>query len=125
MKLRMTKQRHAILAALQASAEAMSAAEVHAAVPDIDLATVYRNLEHFTETKLIRKLQLGTGEARFEYQHEPHHHAVCTECERVIHFTAPDQKLKQLLGVPDFDVDEIEVTVRGVCTHAHSTESGV
>lgn len=118
-KLRMTKQRHAILDVLQKTPAALSAAEVHERVPSIDLATIYRNLEHFTEAKFIKKLQLGSTEARFEYQAEPHHHAVCSKCERVIHFTAPDKKLKKILGVPDFDVDEIEVTVRGVCTKGH------
>jgi Fe2+ or Zn2+ uptake regulation protein len=86
-------------------------------VPDIDLATVYRNLEYFTNEKVIKKLQLGSQEARFEFQHEPHHHAVCTECERVIHFTAPDEKLKKLLGIEEFKIDELEVTVRGICNH--------
>lgn len=117
MKVRLTKKRQAILEALQKQKNALSAAEVHALVPDVDLATVYRNLEHFTKEKTIKKLQLGSQEARFEFQHEPHHHAVCTECEQVIHFTAPDEKIKKLLGIDGFQVDELEVTVRGICTH--------
>lgn len=117
MKTRLTKKRQAILDVLKKQKNALSAAEVHAFVPDVDLATVYRNLEHFTNEKIIKKLQLGSQEARFEFQHEPHHHAVCTECERVIHFTAPDEKIKKLLGIDDFQVDELEVTVRGVCNH--------
>jgi Fe2+ or Zn2+ uptake regulation protein len=117
MKTRLTKKRQAILDVLKQSREALSAAEVHAAVPDVDLATVYRNLEHFTSKKVIKKLQLGGKEARYEYQNEPHHHAVCTECERVVHFTAPDEEIKKLLGVTDFKVEELEVTVRGTCNH--------
>ena len=117
MKTRLTKKRQAILEVLKKQPEALSAAEVHSYVPDIDLATVYRNLEHFTNEKTIKKLQLGSQEARFEYQDEPHHHAVCTKCERVIHFTAPDEKIKKLLGIADFTVDELEVTVRGMCNH--------
>lgn len=117
MKTKLTKKRQSILDVLQKHKAALSAAEVHAFVPEIDLATVYRNLEYFTNEKMIKKLQLGTQEARFEYQHEPHHHAICTECERVIHFTAPDEKIKALLGVQDFQVDELEVTVRGICKH--------
>ena len=117
MKTRITKKRQAILDALKKSKEALSAAEVHEKLSDIDLATVYRSLEYFTEEKVIKKLQLGSQEAKFEYQHEPHHHAICTECERVIHFTAPDEKIKKLLGVSDFKVDELEVTVRGICNH--------
>ena len=114
---KLTKKRQAILEVLQNSHEALSASEVHSQVSDIDLATVYRSLEFLTNEKLIRKLQLGTQEARFEYQKEHHHHAICTECERVIHFTAPDEKIKKLLGVGDFEVDELEVTVRGTCRH--------
>lgn len=118
MKTRLTKKRQAILDILKSKKAALSAAEVHALIPDIDLATVYRNLEYFTTQKIIKKMQLSSHEARFEYQHEPHHHAICTECERVIHFTAPDDKIKKLLGVADFEVDELEVTVRGICNHA-------
>jgi Fe2+ or Zn2+ uptake regulation protein len=117
MKTRLTKKRQAILTALKNQNSALSAQEVHALVPDVDLATIYRNLEHFTKEKVIKKLQLGSQEAQFEYQHEPHHHAVCTECNRVIHFTAPDEKIKKLLGIEEFQVDELEVTVRGICNH--------
>ncbi len=113
MKIKLTKKRQAILDALKENKAALSAAEVHVLVPDMDLATVYRNLEYFTTEKIIKKLQLGTQEARFEYQHEPHHHAVCGQCEKVIHFTAPDKKIIKLLGLQDFDIDELEVTVRG------------
>lgn len=117
MSARFSKKRQAILDVLKKEKEALSAAQVHALVPELDLATVYRNLEYFTKEKVIKKLQLGSQESRFEYQHEPHHHAICSECERVIHFTAPDEKIKKLLGVKDFHVDEIEVTVKGICNH--------
>jgi Fe2+ or Zn2+ uptake regulation protein len=113
MKTKLTKKRQAILNVLKEERAALSAAEVHAFVPDIDLATIYRNLEYFTNEKLIKKLQLGSQEARFEYQHEPHHHAVCGQCEQVIHFAAPDQKIIKLLGLENFEVEELEVTVRG------------
>ena len=119
MKTRFSKKRQAILDAVKKQKTALSAAEVHALIPDIDLATVYRNLERFTNEGVIKKVRLGTQEALFEYQEEPHHHAVCSKCNRVIRFTAPDTKIKKLLGMKDFQIDELEVTVRGVCTHNH------
>jgi len=119
METRLTKKRQAILDALKSKKAALSAAEVHALVPTVDLATIYRNLEFFASQKLIKKLQLGTQEARFEFQHEPHHHAVCGQCEKVIHFTAPDAKIIKLLGLENFTIDELEVTVRG--THTSHT----
>jgi len=120
MKIKLTTKRQAILDALKKKKAALSASELHALVPDMDLATVYRNLEYFTKEKTIKKLQLGTQEARFEYQHEPHHHAVCEQCEKVIHFTAPDKKIIKLLELElkDFEIEELEVTVRGKhCEH--------
>ena len=114
----MTKKRQAVLDLLQKHHGTLSAADIHAALPDIDLVTIYRSLELFTKEKIIKQFHLSSGEAQYEYQAEPHHHAVCTTCERVIHFTAPDTQLKKLLGIEDFDVDEIEVTVKGMC-HRH------
>jgi len=113
MTIRLTQKRQAILNALKTHHGALSAAELHALLPTIDLATIYRNLELFTQEKLIKKLNLSSGEAAFEHQAEPHHHAVCGTCEKVIHFTAPDAKIKKLLGLANFDIEELEVTVRG------------
>jgi Fe2+ or Zn2+ uptake regulation protein len=117
MQKRFSKKRQQILDTLKAKQRALTAAELHAALPEMNLTTIYRNLELFTSEKVIRKLQLGTQEARYEYQAKPHHHAVCETCERVIHFTAPDDKIKKLLGLEDFEIDELEVTVRG--RHRH------
>lgn len=102
---------------LQTHHGALSAAAIHTSLPDIDLATIYRNLDLFVKEKLIKKINLDTSEALYEHQAQPHHHAVCTDCHKVLHFTAPDEKIKQLLGLDGFQVDEIEVTVKGICTH--------
>lgn len=117
MALKLTQKRHRILDVLKQNHGTLSASDIHAQLPDIDLVTIYRNLDLFTKEKLIKQLRLSAGEAQYEYQQEPHHHAICTECEKVIHFTAPDEKIKKLLGLEDFDVDELEVTVKGLCHH--------
>lgn len=93
----------------------MSAADIHKQLPELDLVTIYRNLELFTNEKLIKKVSLETNETQYEYQSEPHHHAVCTDCHKVLHFKAPDEKIKKLLSLEDFDIDELEVTVKGRC----------
>jgi Fur family transcriptional regulator, ferric uptake regulator len=119
MTRRYSKKREEILSVLKAEHGALSAAELHTKLPAMDLTTIYRNLERFVADGEVKKLILNGKEALYEYQAKPHHHAVCTECERVIHFTAPDEKIKELLGVKDFQVDELEVTVRGICKHKH------
>ncbi len=121
MNFKFTKNRQSILSLLQKSPDALSAAAVHTKLPAIDLVTIYRNLDLFTKEKLIKQFYLHSGEAVYEYQAKPHHHAVCTECERVVHFVAPDEQIKQLLRLENFTVDEIEVTVRGTCNHTKKT----
>lgn len=117
MALRMTKKRKSILSVLQSHKGTLTAKDVHTKLPSVDLATVYRNLDAFVKEKFITKVHLDTEEAHYEYQKEPHHHAVCSKCDKVIHFTAPDKKLKSALGLKNFEVDSIEVTVRGICTN--------
>ncbi|MEY2665263.1 MAG: hypothetical protein RLZZ480_368 [Candidatus Parcubacteria bacterium] len=115
MTIRLTEKRTRILNTLKTHKGALSAAELHRRMSDIDLVTIYRTLDLFVKEKMVKRVLLGTDEALFEYQKEPHHHAVCADCEKVIHFKAPDAKIVKLLGLGNFDVDELEVTVRGRC----------
>jgi Fur family ferric uptake transcriptional regulator len=117
MNIKLTKKRTLTLNVLKAHHGTLSAADISQKLPEIDLVTIYRSLDLFEKEKLIKKIHFGSDEAQYEYQHEPHHHAVCTNCEKVIHFTAPDAKIKKLLQLKDFTVDEIEVTVKGTCVH--------
>lgn len=117
--MKLTKKRTQILHALQSSQEALTAKQLHAQLPEIDLVTIYRGLDAFVEAGTIKRLSLDGGEAHFEFQHEPHHHAVCVDCDRVIHFTIPDQALRELLPLDDFAIEDVELTVRGNCGAVH------
>lgn len=115
LHMKLTKKRAQILDLLKAHSGALSAAAVHQQLPNIDLVTIYRNLDLFVQKKLIKKINFSAAAALYEFQHEPHHHALCNDCAKVIHFTAPDAEILQLLKLKDFQVSEIEVTVKGVC----------
>lgn len=118
--IRFTKKRKRILEVLKRHHGTLSAAEIHARVPEVDLVTVYRNLDLFVQEGFITEVHLGTDEAQYEYQDTPHHHAVCTDCNRVIHFSAPNEKIKRALCLSGFSIDSIEVTVHGTCTGKHA-----
>ena len=115
MKIRLTKKREKILNVLKKHKGTLSANDIHKKLPEIDLVTIYRNLDLFTKEKVITKVQLGTDEVQYEYQKEPHHHAVCTDCSKVIHFSASNEKIKKILGLKNFDVEEIDLVVKGKC----------
>lgn len=116
MQKRFSQKREDIRQYLNDTHGAVSAATIQSALPHIDLTTVYRNLDQFVAEGDVKKITLG-GETLFEYQPHPHHHAVCDECHEVIHFTAPDEKIKQLLGLQDFTISNLELTVHGICNH--------
>ncbi len=115
MSERYSKKREEIKNTLLNQHGALSAAAVHKALPHIDLTTIYRNLERFADEGIVKKFNLGGTETVYEYQAHPHHHAICNDCHRVIHFTAPDEKIKKLLGLGDFTITDLEITVRGDC----------
>ena len=117
MNRRHSLKREQILEVLKKEKGALSAGGIHERLPGLDLTTIYRNLDVFVAAGEVKKLLLDGKEALYEFQDHPHHHAICTDCDRVIHFTAPDEKIKKLLGLQDFEVAELEVTVRGVCKH--------
>lgn len=96
---------------------ALSAAAIHKKVPKVDLTTIYRNLDLFVKEGTAKKLNLGDSEAQYEYKADDHHHAICLDCDKVIHFTAPDEKIMELLKVKGFKPESLEITLRGVCTH--------
>ena len=53
-------------------------------IPDISLATVYRNLNLFKEQGLIQSLGTVNGVERFDGNTAPHVHYICTGCGRVV-----------------------------------------
>ena len=113
--MRLTKKRGDILKVLQNSNEALSAAAVHKALSDIDLVTIYRNLDLFVKEGLVKRFHFK-DEALFEYQENPHHHAICTECDKVFHFDVSESSLSKLIRSEEFVPDVVDITVRGKCS---------
>ncbi len=84
---RTTRQRQAILEELRAVMSHPTATELYEAVrtrlPRISLGTVYRNLDLLARQGLIRKLDVGEGQARFDGNPKRHPHVHCLCCARV------------------------------------------
>src|ERR1700712_4943917 len=81
--LRMPPQRQQVLDAVRALEHA-TPEQISAAVPDIDLTTVYRTVELLEELGLLRHTHLGHGAASFRLADDQHVHVVCHACGRVI-----------------------------------------
>ena len=91
----MTAARHAVLDALSARGEHLTAEEVFKAArglyPNLGLATVYRTLELLTRIGLVSKFDTGDDRARYEFADPAgtkghHHHLVCTSCRKIVDY---------------------------------------
>lgn len=87
-RVRLTRQRRAILDAALHQEGHFSVDAVYAAViqrdPAINLATVYRTLHRLEQIGVLRTFEAGHDRLLFEVAGvEPHHHLVCTVCGNV------------------------------------------
>lgn len=83
-------------------------------------ASVYRALEQLAELKLVQRLEVGQGVARYEPVRpsgDHHHHLVCDDCGRVTPFadSSLEEAIRRLSRRVPFAVDEHDVVLRGSC----------
>ena len=86
----------------------------------VGIATVYRTLELLEDLKLVQRLDVGGGSARFEPAlpgGEHHHHLVCDECGRVTPFEdrGLERAIASLAKRLAHRVGEHDVILRGIC----------
>jgi len=121
-QLRMTPQRRIIVEELRKRHSHPTADELYEAVrrrlPHISLGTVYRNLEILSKTGIIRKIELGGSQRRFDGDPGIHQHIRCTECGRIddlpagAALTSCDLELIEKTG---YEAVERRVEFIGVC----------
>jgi len=108
---------------LKESEKPLSAQQIQRALPHINLVKIYRNLEHFVVAGTIKKLNFPGTEAAYEYQQHHHHHVICDECHAIQHIDIDEKKLKEVLGLTNFTVHDIDIVVHGQCQKAHRQSS--
>ena len=86
----------------------------------VGIASVYRALDLLTGMKLVQRLEIGEGVARYEPAHadgEHHHHVVCDRCGTVAVFE--DERLERALDRLGerlgYHLEGHEVVLRGTC----------
>jgi len=86
----------------------------------VGIASVYRALELLTSMKLVQRLEMGEGTARYEPAHadgDHHHHVVCERCGKVAAFEDDELEdaLEGLAGKLGFELGGHDVVLRGEC----------
>ena len=90
------------------------------------IASVYRALDQLVELRLVQRVELGDGVARFEPSHldgEHHHHLVCDDCGNVEPFSDPglEQALEDAARRLDYGMQAHEVVLHGHCGDCRAT----
>lgn len=114
----MTKVQKAILDVVIQSQQHLSAEQVFWKVkqqlPTIALGTIYRNLNQFADSKLIRRVARAGAPDFFEGNISPHDHAICIGCGQMTDIKIP--KLKDFLADQiSCDIVSFDLTVNYIC----------
>ena len=116
------RKRNAILEYLQQTDEHPAAEMVYnslkAQMPDISLATVYRNLAMFRQQGQIMSIGTVGGVERFDGNTAPHVHFVCNGCYRVadLHsMPVPESLSREAERITGGQVNDCQLTFTGLC----------
>jgi Fe2+ or Zn2+ uptake regulation protein len=129
MNYRNTKQRQAILDAIEGHGGHLTAEEVYKIVkrrqPRLSLGTVYRNLRVLAEQGSVRELDFGMAVTYFETVKDTHYHLVCRVCGGISDVEMDlEHKLLTLveraLGARGFQIEQHRLDFVGVCKSCRS-----
>jgi len=90
--LRYTQQRQSVWDELCATDDHRDAEEIYLAIRqsglNVSRATVYRTIDVLVKNRMVRKLELGDGRARYEHRvNATHHdHLICIQCGKIEEF---------------------------------------
>ena len=120
---RLTPQRMMVLAAIENSADHISAEEIYAQVvvkyPHVNISTVYRTLDLLKRLGLVTETDLGGGRVRYHPADKGHHHhLVCQECGAIIDLAESvlyplEETLRREYG---FEADLRHLAICGRCS---------
>lgn len=121
-------QRDAILDVLRSLKTHPTAEELYQKLkknmPNLSLATVYRNLEQFSRAGLVMKLDCGGEMKRFDGNVNIHPHLRCSCCGAVsdVENSKIDDLQQQLINMlPELDCRSLSLEFNGVCSCCQNT----
>lgn len=116
-----SKKREAILAKIRSTTCHPTAEwvyhELKGEIPNLSLATVYRNIRLFKEAGEIISVGTVDGQERFDGTVTPHGHFVCTDCAAVIDFVdlGEHTEVRDDLQARGFRVNRVDLVAYGTC----------
>ena len=121
---RSTKQRAAIQDALKRLGRPLLPqellAEAQKSVPNLSLATIYRNIKGLVADGLVEVVSLPGETDRYEVHKHHHHHFHCNTCLQVTDIDACPGDLSRLMP-PGYLLEQHQITLYGRCPSCSAT----
>ena len=116
------RKRNAILSYLQSKVTHPSAETIYAdlkqEIPDLSMATVYRNLTKFRQEGMVQCVATVKGVERFDANTDPHVHFICRHCDAVIdlhEMQIPPALQSQAASITGGKIDSCVLSFSGLC----------
>lgn len=91
---------------------------LHPVIPTLSKTTVYNTLRLFVEKGAVQQLTIEDKNARFDAETAPHAHFLCTRCGKVYDVKLTNVNLLSDADMPPgFQTDDIQLYLRGLCSH--------
>ena len=124
------RKRNAILSYMQDKVTHPSAETIYTdlkqQIPDLSMATVYRNLTKFRQEGLIQCVATVKGVERYDANTDPHVHFICRHCDAVIdlhEMQIPSQLINQAKEITGGQVDSCILSFTGLCRDCLNKEN--
>jgi Fur family ferric uptake transcriptional regulator len=129
MAARMTRQRTAVVEALDEIADFRSAQQLHETLrargESVGLATVYRALQALADASEVDVLRAEDGESLYRRcaRREHHHHLVCRMCGRTVEIDGPTVEAwaSKVAAAQGFDDIEHTIELWGTCADCRAS----
>src|SRR5438132_2413079 len=89
---------------------------VRTTMPSLSLATIYKTLDALARLGLVSEL-IGNSR-RYDANVDPHHHLVCTRCDRVTDYYDPAfDRIPLPSRLAEFRAQRVSVHIHGLCAN--------
>ncbi len=122
-----SKQRESVLNYLKSSKKHPTAEQIYAdlklSLPNLSLATVYRNLGMLCQMGQVVRLSVGDKQDHYDADVSDHQHFVCTTCGGVsdLFFRLPQSFLEEQMDAA-FSVEGYQLFVYGTCSRCGANQ---
>ncbi|QVK20369.1 transcriptional repressor [Mycoplasmatota bacterium] len=88
--------------------------ELHGELITLSKTTVYNTLKTFVNHNLVKVVNLGEGELRYDIMQDDHFHFRCKTCDDVYDFNAKEIDIESS-NLTGFKIEEVNIYINGQC----------